>query len=174
MYTVSLRGRTLGVCSAERYAVCNIAQRYLLSEQLLSGRVTLIDGPTGEELVAPALDLYSPCTCSCHCGELDCDECYEDVSPVVHTAEPADSCASEASEEETERESQEETLLGVWPAGTADAELPEGLALRYTSEGNLEMLRTNHREHSYLMFWTASSVGCEVLGELQIRSLLEL
>jgi len=171
MYTVSLRGRTLGVCSAERYAVCDVARRHLLGEGLLGGRVTLVDGPTGDELTAPALDIYAQCTCSCHCGDVDCDECYEDASPVVHTAEPADSCASD-SDEETERESQEETLLSVWPAGTPDAELPEELSLRYTSDGNLEMLRASHREHSYYMFWMVSSVSCEVLGELQVRSLL--
>ena len=166
MYTVSLNSRTLGVCSEESYEACDLARRYLLAEGLLQGRVTLIDGLSQEELEPPK---RQACPCSCHCGEYSCDECYEDVSPAVHTGPPASPTESEDSTDELQAQSQEETLLPVWPIGTPDSAL-DGVALRYTADG-LEMLRVQHREQSYLMFWTATDVRVERLGELRIRRL---
>jgi hypothetical protein len=168
MYTVSLNNRTLGVCSEERYEACDLARRYLLAEGLLQGRVTLVDGLTQEELTPPK---RAGCPCSCHCGEYSCDECYEDVSPAVHTGPPASPTESEdSSTDELQAQSQEETLLPVWPAATPDSAL-DGVALRYTAEGNLELLRVHHREQSYLMFWTATDLRVERLAELRIRRL---
>lgn len=123
------------------------------------------------------------CPCSCHCGEYECDDCYEPIDsdsdssssteameePAETTTYPASSTYSSSSAAAAEAAASQEAArpLLLYPAD-APIDSMSGVALRQTANG-VEMLRVAHRETSYYVFWTDQRVHAEPLGSLVAR-----
>lgn len=170
----------IGTSGNDLYDRCQFMKNYLITKGLLSGIVTIIDGPSNTVITdskSPETSLSDYCcSCCCHCGLYECDDCYETVSseasPVVHTKPPCSSSTEEEGENTWKAvmsTSQEEVLLHVWPAET-QPEAMDGICLILNSDRDISVVRVKHQEQSYMMFWTQAKVCVEPICTLEFKT----
>lgn len=155
--TVTIENRVVAVLDLSRerdFQLASLAEQWLIRHQLIQGSISL-QYPTGALLKPIESEKPYNCPCQCHCGDYDCDECWENTS--------TESCTDSASV----AESQEQTVLYLYPKEVSLEKL-DGIVLRQSEDG-LEIVRVSHRESSYLMFWTQQSVDTQVLAELIVK-----
>ena len=172
--TISLGDRILAVRCLELdrdFQLADLARTYLLAQKLIDGPVSLqkSSGQALEPLIIDELPVELPdaswqCPCSCHCGNYECDECYEAIDT---STEEMEATLTESSQSAPDQPEPARTLLQLFPNETPLQDM-SGIVLRSTCDG-LEMLKIEHRETSYYLFWTEQKVQCQVLGQLTVK-----